>query len=91
VDDLLQELPDLGPAPPANGARHADPALDGEEVRMLDALGYDNVTADQLIEHTGMDPAKAAVVLGALEVKGIVRMERGGYIRCPSAAKRAGR
>ncbi len=91
VDDLLEELPALGRRDTATDTAYVAPALDGDEVRMLEAMGYDNVTADQLIDHTGMDPARAAVVLAGLELKGIVQMERGGYIRCPSASRRAGR
>ena len=91
VDDLLEELPALGRRDTATDTAYVALALDGDEVRMLEAMGYDNVTADQLIDHTGMDSARAAVVLAGLELKGIVQMERGGYIRCPSASRRAGR
>lgn len=90
VEDILEELPQLDTAV-APGAEDESPAvaLAADEARVLAALGFDNVTADRLIEHTGMEPAELAVALAALELKGFVRMERGGYIRCPSGAKGA--
>lgn len=87
VEDLLEELPHLGARARSDVDAQEPDAVAGDEARVLDALGFDNVTADRLIEHTRLEPAELAVALGALEVKGFVRMERGGYIRCPSAAK----
>ncbi len=89
VEDILEELPHLGPRAQPDADSHVAIALENDEARVLEALGFDNVTADQLIERTRMEPGQLAMTLAALEVKGFVRMERGGYIRCPSPAKGA--
>ena len=95
ADDILTELriplsaavaAPLAPAPQAraqNGER-----LDKEYEILLDALGFDALGVDALVERSGLKPDAVASMLLILELQGQVEVRPGGrYCRSPQAVK----
>lgn len=92
ADDILSELRiplaaavASGSAPPPQA--HARPAerLDKEYEILLDALGFDALGVDALIERSGLKPDVVASMLLILELKGLVEARPGGrYCRSPT-------
>lgn len=76
----LTEFADTRPAPAA--ADQAGPP-DADLVRLLDAVGGQVSSLDELVVATGMDARAAAAALVELELAGFVRQVPGGYIRRP--------
>lgn len=76
----LTQFADTRPAPAA-----ADQAMppDADLVRLLDAVGAETASLDELVTATGMDGGAAAAALVELELAGFVRQVPGGYIRRP--------
>lgn len=60
----------------------AAPALEPEHARVLDALGYDPVSFDDLVERTGMDTGSLLSILTRLELEGRLQQSGDGYERC---------
>jgi len=63
---------------------HTEPApvkLDKEDLALLDSLGYDPISMDELIERSGLTADKVSSMLIALELKGLIAAERGLYMR----------
>jgi DNA processing protein len=56
-------------------------ALDAVETRLLDAIGYDPVTMDLLIERSQMTVGQVASCLMGLEIKGVVQQTERGFVR----------
>jgi DNA processing protein len=86
VADLLEELGwapggSLAPALREDVAPAA-PELDGDYITLLEAMGYDPATVDQLVQRTGLTPQALSSMLLVLELRGIVHPVPGaGYVR----------
>ena len=63
-------------APPAAGA--AASTMDPQHQSLLDALGFDPATTDQLVARTGFPAAEVSSMLLLLEMQGHVSSEPGG-------------
>jgi DNA processing protein len=95
ADDILTELKvplsaaiaaPLAPAPHAR-ARNGE-RLDKEYEILLDALGFDALGVDALVERSGLKPDAVAYMLLILELQGLVEVRPGGrYCRSPQAVK----
>jgi DNA processing protein len=95
ADDILTELriplaaavsAPLAPDPQAR-APHGD-RLDKEYEILLDALGFDALGVDALVERSGLKPDAVASMLLILELRGLVEVRPGGrYCRSPQAVK----
>ena len=84
IEDIIQELGPLVAAcvrSPENAPQESD--LDDEQRRsFLDAIGFDPVTVDGMVERTGLTAGTVSSMLLALELEGHVGSEAGGrYIR----------
>ena len=55
--------------------------LDATEQRLLDAIGYDPVTMDLLIQRSQMAVGQVAACLMGLEIKGVVQQTERGFMR----------
>ncbi|NLO78846.1 MAG: DNA-protecting protein DprA [Xanthomonadaceae bacterium] len=79
IDDILDELP-WRPAAAGTPAAEpvAEPELDDDYRRLLDALGYDPVPLETLLQRTGLTPAEVSSMLLVLELKGLVSAAPGG-------------
>src|SRR5690554_168701 len=87
ADDVLEELgtwwsmsPDEAPAqaPPAGPDLSA---LDGREIAVFEALGYDPQSTDALSELTGLPADQLMQSLLLLELEGLAHSAPGGYLR----------
>lgn len=63
-----------------NPAPAQDP--EPEQAMVLDALGYDLLSFDQLVERTGMEPGPLLSALIRLELEGRLQQSADGYERC---------
>ncbi|MCG3201159.1 MAG: hypothetical protein NFCOHLIN_01021 [Gammaproteobacteria bacterium] len=90
IDDILEELPPTahGPAGRASRDGGADIALpaaaefDGEQSLMLEAMAFDPVCVDTLVERTGLTANVVSSILLELELRGSVAPHPGGwYVR----------
>ncbi len=90
VDDILTELGPLaaaaerGMAPPpvANGMKKSASVLDKEYKMLLDALGFDPASIDQLVDRSGLKPEAVASMLLILELEGRIESMPGAlYVR----------
>ena len=98
VSDVVEELPidtvghsdDLftvanHPAKTARSTLSDLSVLDDDYVTVLDAMGYDPVSVDELVACTGLTPQALSSMLLALELRGIVHPVSGiGYVRAAS-------
>ena len=92
AEDILSEL--HWPAAVTVAATHAAadkkengsaPGLDKEYEILLDALGFDALGPDALIERSGLKPEAVASMLLILELRGLVEARPGGrYCRSPT-------
>jgi DNA processing protein len=76
VEDILEELrlPDLPQGQQADRqAPHPPGGVSGEEKQLLACLEVYPVSIDQLVRHSGYDPAMVFDLLLQLELKGLVR------------------
>jgi len=87
ADDVLEELgtwwslsPDEAPAqaPPAGPDLSA---LDGREIAVFEALGYDPQSTDALSQLTGLPADQLMQSLLLLELEGLAHSAPGGYLR----------
>jgi len=92
ANDILSELKipltaaaaALGTAPSKQPAHPAE-RLDKEYEILLDALGFDALGVDALIERSGLKPDAVASMLLILELRGLVEARPGGrYCRSPT-------
>jgi len=85
VDDVLVALDLLGRGPARQrGAKAvASPASpdDPQQAALLEAMGWQPATLDQLVVRTGLSPGQASVVLARLEVGGWVVGQAGWWER----------
>jgi DNA processing protein len=95
AEDVLEELSPLlssfleAPAAPAaeRGSAARRTELDADYRRLLDAMGHDPVSPDELIRRTGLRANGIASMLLLLELEGYVSSMPGGrYSRIPDAA-----
>lgn len=88
--DILEEL-----AAQLQGIRHAAPAspapsavpddLPAEHVRLLDAMGFDPVSVDSLVERSGLTAAEVSSILLITQLQGHISPLAGGlYVRLSS-------
>ncbi len=81
VSDILEELPqplrcfESAAAPDSPGAGEA---VDAEEERVLQALGYDPVTLDTIQQRSGLTLDRLSSILLAMELKGLLTAVPGG-------------
>ena len=90
ADDILEELaPQITSAAPA-GHGHTSPestptALDPEYETLLQAMGYEPVRIDTLVERLGLTPETVSSMLLLLELRGLIeQLPSGTYSRTPS-------
>lgn len=78
VDDVQDVLDELGLG--GGAAQRRDPAASCDEAtrRVLEALGYDPCTVDQLSERSGLTPDRLYAMLLQLELDGMVTPVPGG-------------
>lgn len=89
ADDILEELAPLLPIVDNAGApstesntEQAIPALDDDYLQLLEAMGYEPIHANSLIERTGLTAESVSSMLLILELQGLVSVAPGGaYIR----------
>ncbi len=74
---LLQHLPEVS-EPDTSGMNDATGDLDADYLRLLENLGYDPVSPDELIRRTGLSAQDIASMLLMLELKGLVSPCPGG-------------
>ena len=97
VVDVIEELAHLGglqgpPAPSEPAASDDSAGADGESGEparcVLEAVGHDPVTLDQLVEHTGLTPDRLSSILLPLELDGRLDALPGGrYVRAASGRR----
>ncbi|WP_150911858.1 DNA-processing protein DprA [Marinobacter halotolerans] len=84
VEDICNEFESgwssWRPEPAATGAGEG-PALDAREIAVLDALGYDPQSTDDLCAITGLAPDQLMQSLLLLELEGLVDSAPGGFQR----------
>ena len=87
ADDILEELLNLPEvlasfaerrAVGADTARETEPAVDGNQQRVLDCLGYAPTTFDTVVDRSGLTPQAVSSILLALELRGLVAAIPGG-------------
>lgn len=57
-------------------------SLKPEQARVLEAMGYDPVSFDELVERTGMEAGSLLSILTCLELEGWLQQSAEGYERC---------
>jgi DNA processing protein len=83
--DVLAELAwSPGPAAPGPDGEGAPQVRDPDHGRVLDAMGWDPVTVDELVERVALTPEALSSILLLLELEGEVCAVGGGcYTRNP--------
>lgn len=87
VDDILEELGPLYTLQqdlfvPAQEADDASEGISGDMRRVLELVGFELITVDELVRCSGLPIAQVLSDLSALELAGLVARSAGGYIRC---------
>lgn len=84
LEDLAPQLagfalcPGQSPATPATGPTAAGAMTDPAHDRVLEAMGFDPVTTDELVARTGFPAAEVSSILLLLELRGHVSSGGGG-------------
>jgi DNA processing protein len=85
IEDILEELgplytlqQDLFSPPAQSAGQQEDPVTSS----VLDMVGYEAITADELIQRSPLPVARVLADLSALELAGRIERCAGGYIRC---------
>jgi DNA processing protein len=85
LEDILEELgplytlqQDLFSPPAQSAGQQEDPVTSS----VLDMVGYEAITADELIQRSPLPVARVLADLSALELAGRIERCAGGYIRC---------
>lgn len=88
--DILEELADrLAPlpnpgTPPRSYPGDALPAVPDDHARLLEAMGFDPVSVDTLVERAGLTAAEVSSILLILQLQGLIAPAPGGmYVRLP--------
>ena len=81
IEELGALLGSLTPAPPqALSGNQTDPGgLDTEYQKLLESMGFDPISVDELINRTGLTPESVSSMLLLLELDGHVLSAPGGY------------
>jgi DNA processing protein len=82
-EELAPLLPEvapstLGAAPEAITSVAGEEPMDPQHCRLLEAMGFDSVTTDELVERTGFPAAEVSSILLLLELQGHVSSAAGG-------------
>jgi len=87
ADHILEELAPLldttrleehSPPTQGTGSGQVEAAMDPQHRQLLDAMGFDPVTTDELVERTGFPAAEVSSILLLLELQGHVSSAAGG-------------
>ncbi len=85
IDDVLEELGFLALRQPPPGPGTPSPLPDpasSRELQLLNLMGFDPVSADQLVQRSGLTAAAVCSILFSLEIKGSIEPTPGGaFIR----------
>jgi DNA processing protein len=81
ASDIIEELGSLlgFVAEQAVPVKRLDAALDKEIVHLLEAIGYDPVSPDALVERSGLTIDKLSSMLLSLELNNLIQSAPGGY------------
>ncbi|NNJ94208.1 MAG: DNA-protecting protein DprA [Halobacteria archaeon] len=81
AQDVIDELMPLAAACAAeSGAATAvAPELDQDYLQLIEIMGFDEISVDQLVENSGLTPAEVSSMLLQLEMVGQVATSHGGY------------
>ena len=87
IEDVLEELGALFALQQDLSAvqegGHADGGVSSaQQEQVLALVGFEVVTADQLVQHSALSMARLLAELSALELQGRIERIAGGYIRC---------
>ena len=87
IEDVLEELGPLYTLQqdlftPAPGAERAPADVPGELQQVLELVGLELITVDELVRCSRLPIAQVLSDLSALELAGLVARSAGGYIRC---------
>ena len=85
ANDVLEELNPLlagvyeaGEASGREAHGVGDPGLDPDHLKLLDKMGFDPVSVDQLVERSQLTPAEVSSMLLILELRGFIHALPGG-------------
>jgi DNA processing protein len=81
VEDVLQEFPSFERTKLTGDSRPeslALPSLTAREAHILESCDFEPIAFDQLVDKTGLTAPEVSSILVALEMKGLVRSDRGG-------------
>lgn len=81
VADIVEHLGGMLAYKEEEAAAEAPSAAEGDEGRLLSAMGFDPVSPDTLVERTGLAISHVASMLVALELRGVVESVAGRYMR----------
>jgi DNA processing protein len=83
MDDICDELTGgwSSPMPEPETGKHELPGLEHREIAVLDALGYDPRSTDDLCSITGLSAEQLMQSLLMLELQGLVDSAPGGFQR----------
>jgi DNA processing protein len=90
VEDILEELGPLftlqqdcfQPCDTDGATVDAPAQLPGSELWLLDLVGFEMTTLDELVQRSARPVAQVVSALSALELAGQIARSAGGYIRC---------
>ena len=76
--DVIEELPITITAPPAHKNQPAEKKSNLTQQKLLEAMGFDPISMDQLVQLSGLTAAVVSSMLLQLEVQGVVAHTPGG-------------
>jgi len=81
AQDVIDELAPLAAACEAESSTAAAvaPELDRDYLHLIEIMGFDEISIDQLVENSGLTPAEVSSMLLQLEMGGQVAASHGGY------------
>lgn len=87
VEDILSELGPLYTLQESLAPDGANAIVEATEIpsgqqRIFSMIGYEAVSVDMLVEHSGLPVARVMAALSALELQGKISRFSGGYIHC---------
>ncbi|MGK0673487.1 MAG: DNA-processing protein DprA [Halothiobacillaceae bacterium] len=82
LEELAPRLPSLLPSSPPPTV--TPPELPIDHARLLEAMGFDPVSVDDLVERSGLTAAEVSSILLILQLQGLIAPTTGGlYVRLP--------
>jgi len=86
LEELADRLIDISPMPAARPSATEASALPDGHARLLEAMGYDPVSVDTLVERSGLTAAEVSSILLIVQLQGLIAPCPGGlYTRLPHA------